>query len=37
MSGNHVENGHLSDLLGQIGKQHIIEIVDELVEIAASS
>jgi hypothetical protein len=34
MSGSHIENGHLFDLLDQIRKQHIIEVVDKLIEIA---
>jgi hypothetical protein len=29
-------NGHLLDLPGKIGEQLLIEVVDELVEIAAS-
>jgi hypothetical protein len=37
MSGSRIENGHLFDLLGQIGKQHIIKVVDEVVQITASS
>jgi hypothetical protein len=37
MSGSHVENGYLFDLLGQIRKQQIIKVVDELIEITAWS
>jgi hypothetical protein len=37
MSRSHVETGHLFDLLGQIRKQHLIEVVDEVVQIAAWS
>jgi hypothetical protein len=37
MSGSHVENGHLFHLLGQMGKQHIVKVVDEVVETAAWS
>jgi hypothetical protein len=37
MSGSRVENGHLFDLQGQIRKQRIVEVVDELIEIAAWS
>jgi hypothetical protein len=36
MSGSHVENEHVLNLLGQIGKQHLIEIVDLVVQVAAS-
>jgi hypothetical protein len=37
MSGNRIENGHLFDLVSQIGKQQIVKVVDELIEIAAWS
>jgi hypothetical protein len=37
MSGSRVENGLLFDLLGQIGTQHIVEVVNEVIEIAAWS
>jgi hypothetical protein len=37
MSESRVENGHLFNLLGKIGKQHIVEVVDEVVKIAAWS
>jgi hypothetical protein len=37
MSGSHVENGHLFDLQDQIGEQQLVEVVDELIEVAVSS
>jgi hypothetical protein len=37
MSGSRFENRHHFDLLGQIGKQHLVEVVDEVVQVAASS
>jgi hypothetical protein len=36
MSGSHVENEHVLNLLGQIGKQHLIEVVEEVIQVAAS-
>jgi hypothetical protein len=32
-----VENGHLLDLPSEIGQQHVVEVVDELIEIATGA
>jgi hypothetical protein len=37
MSGSRIEDGHLFDLQDQIGEQQLVEVVNELVEVAASS
>jgi hypothetical protein len=37
MSGSRVKNRHLFDLQDQIREQQLVEVVNELVEVAASS
>jgi hypothetical protein len=37
MTWSYVENRHVFDLPGQIEEQQLVEIVDEGVEVAASS
>jgi hypothetical protein len=37
MSGSHVKNGNLFDLHDQIREQQLIEVVDELIDVAVSS